>query len=194
MGKKSKGEGKPAEAEVNEGGDVSTEETGTQQLERERDEYMNNWRRAQADYQNLKRRQINDIDSAVRRAQQSVLENVLLVLDNLDMALSMQCTTDEAKNLLVGVEMTRKQIIDVLEREEVERIDVTDAFDPAVHQAIATVEVEDEAQVGQILEVQRSGWTHRGQVLRFAQVKVGALPVEEETSAEQASEADSSED
>jgi molecular chaperone GrpE len=145
-------------------------------LQRERDEYLRNWQRAQADYKNLKRRQLGDIDAAVRRSQQSVLESVLLVLDNLDMAIAMPCTTDEGKNLLVGIEMTRKQILDVLEREEVERIDSEGAFDPARHQAVATVEVEDEAQAGQILATVRPGWTYRGQVLRYAQVHVGALP------------------
>jgi len=196
MGKKTKSEDEledePVQAETPiEQGVVSTD---VETLQRERAEYLNNWQRAKADYQNLKRRQLGDIDAAVRRAQQSVLESVLLVLDNLDMALAMQCTTDEGKNLLVGIEMTRKQILDVLEREEVERIDSAGTFDPALHQAVATVEVEDEAQAGQILKTTRPGWTYRGQVLRYAQVHVGALPEAAGASDEPATRADEPED
>ena len=44
-----------------------------------------------------------------------------------------------------------------------------------VHQAVATIQT-DEHEPGLILETVRGGWTHRGNVLRFAQVKVAAAP------------------
>lgn len=145
---------------------------------KERDDYLANWKRAQADYQNLKRRSLADIEAATLRGQRPLLENILLVLDHLEMALAMPCSGEEAKNLLVGVQMTRDQMMTVLQDQEVERISTEGAFDPALHQAMSTIETTD-AEPGTILETVRSGWTHKGQVLRFAQVRVASEPTEE---------------
>jgi molecular chaperone GrpE len=144
---------------------------------KERDDYLANWKRAQADYQNLKRRGLADIDAALLRGQRPLIEDILLVLDHLEMALSMPCTGEEAKNLLVGVQMTRNQMMSVLQEQEVERISTDGPFDPALHQAMTTIETTD-AEPGSILETVRSGWTHKGQVLRFAQVTVSSAPAE----------------
>ena len=78
----------------------------------------------------------------------------------------------------MGVQITRDQIIKVMEREEVLPIPTDGAFDPAVHQAVAMIETTEE-EPGQILEAVRSGWTHKALVLRYAQVKVAARPDEE---------------
>ncbi len=142
-------------------------------LRRECEAFEANWLRAQADYQNLRRRQTADIDAAVRRAQTPFLENVLLVLDYLEMALSTECTSTDAKALMSGVSLTRDQLLQALEREDVRPIPTAGQFDPTTHQAVGTVESEELAP-GSIAVVVRSGWTHRGQVLRPAQVKVAA--------------------
>jgi len=150
-------------------------ETELEKAIRERDEYLKSWQRAQADFQNLKRRAISDIDAALRRSQAGLLDEILLVLDHLDLALTTQCDSADAKNLLVGVQMTRDQLMGALTRQDVRPIDVTGAFDPAIHQGVATV-ATDEHEPGQILSVVRSGWMHKDLVLRFAQVKVAARP------------------
>ena len=144
-------------------------------LQAECEELRSKWLRAQADYQNLKRRQLSDIEAALRRSQSSLLENLLIVLDHLDMALASPTETEEGKNLAMGVRLTRDQLVQCLEREEVVAIDTDGPFDPEVHQAVATLELEG-AEPGTILEVTRPGWSHRGQVLRPAQVKVAAGP------------------
>ena len=163
-------------------------ETELERLTRERDEFRGNWQRAQADYQNQKRRTISDIDAAVRRSQNALLEEILLVLDHLDMALMSPCESDDAKNLQIGVQMTRDQLIAALGRQNVSAIPVEGSFDPAVHQAIATIESAD-ADPGEILEVVRSGWMHGELVLRFAQVKVAAKPEDGEPSEDDGNEA-----
>lgn len=150
-------------------------ETELERTARERDEFRANWQRAQADFQNQKRRTIADIDAAVRRSQGALLEEILLVLDHLDMALLSPCESQDAKNLLIGVQMTRDQLLAALERQDVSAIAAEGTFDPSVHQAVATIETE-EHEPGEILEVVRSGWKHKDLVLRFAQVKVAARP------------------
>ncbi len=145
---------------------------------REREEYLSNWQRAKADYQNLRRRQIADIDAAVRRELTPLLDNVLGVLDNLDLALRTECSSDDAKNLMVGVQMTRDQMTAMLTQNGVAPIPTEGAFDPNQHQAIATIPTADH-EPGQVLEVVRAGWMFRDQVLRPADVKVSTAPAED---------------
>jgi molecular chaperone GrpE len=139
----------------------------------ERAEYLASWQRAKADYQNLRRRVLSDIESAVRDKTARIQDEMLTVLDYLDMALKSPCESQDAKNLLMGVQMTRTQLWQTLEKDGVKTIETSGAFDPSRHQAMATVET-DEVEPGTILEVLRTGFKKGDQVLRHAQVKVAA--------------------
>lgn len=144
-----------------------------EKAEQERAEYLANWQRARADFQNLKRRTLEDIAAAVSRERATLLEETLTVLDYLDMALASPCESEDARNLQVGVRMTRDHLWSMLERQDVQAIDTEGAFDPTLHQAVATVETEDAAP-GDVVEVVRPGYKLGDQVLRYAQVKVAA--------------------
>lgn len=144
-------------------------------LRSERDEFEQKWLRAQADFQNLRRRMGAEIDAAVARAKSDVLTEAVTVLDYLDMALAAPVTTEEAKNLKIGVEMTRGQLQALFDRLGVTPIDATGSFDPALHQAVATVET-DELEPGAIVDVVRGGYRMGETVLRYAQVRVAAAP------------------
>src|SRR5690606_21768500 len=99
------------------------------------------------------------IEAAAKRARAEVLAESLTVLDYLDMALATECTTEEGKNLKVGVSMTRGQLAALLERFKVKEIPPSKAFDATYHQAFATVETTEHAP-GSIVEVFRKGWLH----------------------------------
>lgn len=149
--------------------------TEIEALEAERDDYKERWLRAQADFQNLRRRTGADIDSAVVRAKSEVLSEAITILDYLDMALATPVTTDEAKNLKIGVEMTRGQLQGLFDRLSVKPIPGSDTFDPLIHQAVSTVETTDK-EPGTIIEVVRNGYLMGETVLRFTQVRVAAAP------------------
>lgn len=157
-----------------------------EKAERERDEYLQNWQRARADFKNLKRRTLEDIDAAVHRERSALLQENLQVLDYLDMALASPCESQDAKNLLMGVQMTRDQLWKMLEEQGVATITAEGALDPTRHQAVSTVETED-VEPGQIIEEVRKGYLIGERVLRFAQVKVSVAA--EEAQAEPGAEA-----
>ncbi len=148
------------------------------ELEGECEELRTKWMRAQADYQNLKRRNAAEYELGLKRALNPLFTDLLLVADYLDMALAMEPTTDEAKNLAVGVEMTRTKLLQSLEGSEVHPIATEGAFDPELHEATGTEEHEDLAP-GTILRVVRKGYTWRESVLRHAHVIVVAGQEEE---------------
>jgi molecular chaperone GrpE len=140
-----------------------------------RDEYLAALQRSQADYQNLRRRLQSDIDAAVGRSKGPLLQDLLLVLDYLDMALAAPTTSPEGKNLHAGVEMTKGQLVRALEREGVKQVPETGTFDPSMHDAVESVET-DESAPNTILSTLRKGYTQNGAVLRPAQVKVAVAP------------------
>ena len=166
------------------------ERTPLEKAEQERDEYLAQWQRAKADYQNLRRRILDDIDSAVQRETQSLMQEMLTVLDYLDMALASPCESTDAKNLQIGVQMTRSQLWQALERQGAKPIPTEGVFNPKLHQAMATVP-SDDVEPGTIIEVLRAGFHKQEQVLRHAQVKVAAAieDISEEAS-EEASQTD----
>lgn len=154
------------------------EETDEQRIERERGEYLDAWQRARADYQNLRRRLQTDIDAAVGRAKESMLLELLLVLDFMDMALAAPVESQEAQNLKYGVEMTRNQMVALLEREGVKPIATDGPFDPRRHDALEVIPSDDHED-GAIVEVTRQGYTIADRTLRAAQVKVAGTPERE---------------
>lgn len=171
-GTQDQSQAEPAEPQV-----AAVIDGSAEQLAAQRDEYLRNWQRAQADYQNLRRRVQSDIDAAVHRSKKGFYSELLLVLDYLDMACASPCTSADAKGLLAGVEMTRGVLLQALEREGVKPIAAQGVYDPAQHEAVERVETSDKPE-GTILVVLRRGWTSTQGVLRPAQVKVAAVPSE----------------
>lgn len=141
----------------------------------ERDDYLARWQRATADYQNLKRRSASEVENAVRRSLESLLQGLLLVVDHLDLALSSPAKSDDARSIAEGVRMTRDQLLATLRGEGVEPITESGAFDPNLHEAVATLE-RDDVEPGRVVDTLRRGYTWRGQVLRAAQVRVSRDP------------------
>jgi molecular chaperone GrpE len=157
--------------------DAAVESGELEQLRRERDEHLAAWQRAQADYQNLRRRMGTDIDSAVARAKQSLLQELLLVLDYLDMALASPANSEETRNLRAGVELTRAQLWRVLEAQGLRLVAESGKFDAGMHQAVETVPTAEHAP-GMVIQTLRRGYWSGTQILRPAQVRVSG-PIEQ---------------
>lgn len=166
------------ENETPENGPQATSELGElERLKQERDQHLASWQRAQADYQNLRRRMGSDIDSAVARAKQGLLQELLLVLDYLDMALASPTNNEETRNLRAGVEMTRAQLWRVLENQGLRQVAESGKFDATMHEAIETIPTREHAP-GLVLSVVRKGYWSGTQILRPAQVRVSG-PLEQ---------------
>jgi molecular chaperone GrpE len=138
-----------------------------EELEAERNKYL----RLMADFDNYKRRAVKDRQEAEKFRAQSLLNDLLPVLDNFERALA-AAGSEESSSLLKGVEMVQKSLLEAVKREGLEEVKaVGEAFDPNIHQAVMQ-EKDDSAEAGSVLMELQKGYTLKGRVLRPAMVKV----------------------
>ena len=142
------------------------------QLESERDEYLDTLRRVQAEFENYRKRVIKEQTALVDRATEGLVEQLLPVLDSFDLALKNAdaAGSDDIENVRKGVELVYAELLGVLEKAGVSRIEAEGKpFDPNVHEAVMQEEGDGDPVVTDVL---RTGYTLRGRVLRPAMVKV----------------------
>ncbi len=114
---------------------------------------------------------------------QRLLSDLIVVNDELELALKQAEETDEDSIIVRGVEMVHKRLQGLLSKEGVERIHGKGTrFNPDLHEAALTEESDQEE--GTILEEIRQGYTLKGKVLRPSIVKVAASPAEPESKSE----------
>ena len=135
-------------------------------------EEENRYLRLRADYDNTLRRQKLDREAAEKFRAQSLLTDLLPVLDNLERALQVQVSSEDATSLYKGVEMVYRQFLDATNREGLEVIATEgQAFDPNVHQAVMQ-EQDAEKDSGVVLRELQKGYKLKDRVLRPAMVSV----------------------
>jgi molecular chaperone GrpE len=161
--------------------DTADETTGTrnvQELESRCRELEQRLVRAQADYQNSRRRAQQELDAALLRALQPLLQELLLVGDYLDLALASKATSEDAAALAQGVALTRSKLTNALELADVRPIPTDGPFDPSLHEAVDSRPGAG-APAGTILEVLQPGYTWQQRILRPARVVVASGPRED---------------
>lgn len=135
-------------------------------------EEENRYLRLRADYDNTLRRQKLDREAAEKFRAQSLLTDLLPVLDNLERALQVQVSSEDATSLYKGVEMVYRQFLDAANREGLEVIATEgQAFDPNVHQAVMQ-EQDAEKETGVVVRELQKGYKLKDRVLRPAMVSV----------------------
>ena len=138
----------------------------------QRDEYLDSLRRAQADFQNFKRRnqtaRADGYEDGVREAIAAMLPSI----DNLERALDAADKAGVNDGLTDGVRMTLTTLLDGLKRFGFEEVpSLGEQFDPEKHNAVMR-EAGDEP--GKILEVFQKGYRVKDKIIRYAMVKVCA--------------------
>ncbi|WP_319582162.1 nucleotide exchange factor GrpE [uncultured Pseudodesulfovibrio sp.] len=133
--------------------------------------------RALADSENVKKRLLRETEELKKYAGESILADLLPILDNLDLALAhTDNLSPECKNFVIGVDMTRKIFLDAVKNHGLEAVQagVGVEFDPEIHEAVGTVE-EPSLKNNQIAQVVQNGYRLKGRLLRPAKVMVNKL-------------------
>jgi molecular chaperone GrpE len=141
-------------------------------VQRERDEYLDLARRAQADFENYRKRAAREAAAAGERAKSGLVRELLPVVDNLERALA--SAEESEQHLAEGVRLVHSELIAVLERNGVEQFDPSGArFDPTEHEALS-MRRQDGSESGVVLDVVEKGYRANGTVLRPARVVVSS--------------------
>ena len=128
--------------------------------------------RIRADFDNFRRRTNEENAQRIKFASQSVIEKLIPLIDNFERALQVNATSEDAKQIQSGVDMIHRQLLDVLNAEQVEVIEaVGQPFDPNFHQAVMQ-EPSDEFESGIVTMELQKGYTMHGRVIRPSMVKV----------------------
>ena len=146
-------------------------------LAAERDELRDQLLRTLADNENLRRRTEREVASAKKYGAMGFARDLMASVDNLDKAIDLipenKDELDETlKNILVGVEMTGREVASVLERHNISKISPDgEKFDYNLHQAMFEVPT-DEVEPGIVMQVVQSGYQLHDRLLRPAMVGV----------------------
>lgn len=157
-------------AEIPQGGDALAE------MEAERDRYLDALQRLKAEFDNYRKRVDRDREAAKVAGVQSLVGDLLPIIDNLERALGASAEA-HIRQILEGVEMVRGQLASVLAGRGVEPITSPEGqpFDPEVHDAVTqvpSVEHDD----GTVVHVVEKGYRMGDVVIRPAKVVVAARP------------------
>ena len=133
-------------------------------------EYLDHLRRLQAEFDNYRKRVLKEQTDALERAAAPVMQRLLEVLDDFELALMSANDKPDFDRFLHGVELVYAKLADTLKAEGLERIDAQGKpFDPEQHEALMQTGEGDHLVVADVL---RPGYTLRGRVIRPAGVRV----------------------
>jgi len=142
-----------------------------EQARREAAEYRDHLQRLAADFDNYRKRVLKEQTNQIEMASRPLVQKLLEVLDEFDLALMAAERRPDFDRFLHGVELVYAKLVDILRSEGLEQIDAQGKpFDPELHEALMQGGGEEgEPVVGDVL---RQGYTLKGRVVRPAGVKV----------------------
>ncbi len=146
-------------------------ETGLNIEKAKAEDYLRRLQYLQADFENYRKRVQKEMGDARQFGNERLLSDLLLVNDELEMALQKAGETGQDPVLVEGVSMVHKRLDGLLSKEGVKRIvSVGSKFTPDLHEAALGVESDQEE--GTVVEEIRAGYLLNGRVLRPSIVKV----------------------
>ncbi|MCP4395063.1 MAG: nucleotide exchange factor GrpE [Alphaproteobacteria bacterium] len=145
----------------------------------ERDRLKDDYVRAHAEMENIRRRERKDSEQRVVNTLSSFGRDLLTVADTFTRALQSLPSKEEIeanydsniKNMIIGIEMTEKEFSSAFENSGIKKVaSLGKVFDPNLHQVVQ--EIEHDADAGVIVQELQAGYTVKGKLLREAMVVV----------------------
>ena len=155
--------------------ETAIEEDPVVVLQAKADENWNNYLRAAAELENVRKRSARDVDNARKFALDRFGADLLAVRDSLELGLQADVSAD-AEQLKKGSEATLNLLTQTMERFGIAEVDPQgEPFDPELHEAM-TMQPSAEVEPGSVLTVFQKGYTLNGRLLRPARVVVAQEP------------------
>jgi molecular chaperone GrpE len=144
-----------------------------QKIRAERDALLDRLARAQAEFDNVRKRAVKEQQDFRDFAMADAIKSLLPVVDNFERALQ---SKSEPADFRAGVDLIYKQLRDVLSKLGVQPIEAKgQQFNPHLHEAIEMVDTSDAAD-HEVLEEWQRGYKYKDRLLRPSMVKVARNP------------------
>ena len=158
--------------------EIATDQSELENALKARDEAQKDLLYLKAEFDNFRKRILREQEQSIKYANEKLIAQILPVADLLERALGAakplqsRAEDKEANNFVAGIEMTYRQLINVLTKIGVEFIGtVGEKFDPIRHEAISQRESADD-EPGTVLDVLEKGCLLQGRLLKPAKVVV----------------------
>jgi len=146
-------------------------ESGLNAEKAKADDYLRRLQYLQADFENYRKRVEKEVGDSRRFGNERLLSELLVVNDELELALQRSKEAEQDSVLIEGVDMVHKRLQGLLSKEGVKKIEsVGSKFTPDLHEAALAIESDQEE--GTVIEEIRIGYLLNGKVLRPSIVKV----------------------
>lgn len=136
---------------------------------RNQQEMFEKLQRAQAEFENIRRRLQKEKEDVVRYAAENTIQSLLPIVDDFERALGAEGLPPEFKE---GLELIHRRIFEVFTRAGLKEVDQHDSFDPTLHFAVDRAPAGEGQSDQQILEVYQKGYFFKDRLMRASMVKV----------------------
>lgn len=160
---------KNSDENFNENSSQEEEKSSQQELE----EYKDNLRRLQAEFENYRKRVTKEKSDIYRYNGFEIFEDLLPILDNYYRAVEIESDDEKVKSFLEGFKYINKQFEDLFQKHNVIPLaSKGEELNPEKHQAIQSEEKEGKEERDEVAEVLQQGYAMNERTLRVASVKV----------------------
>ncbi|MDP3052844.1 MAG: nucleotide exchange factor GrpE [bacterium] len=137
--------------------------------QKEKDEYLDGWKRAKAELINYKKDEAKRFEIVIKLANEGLIKELLLVLDSFDLGLA---SSEKEGSAQKGMYLIRSQLKDILKSYGLEEIETSpgEKFDINIHEAVA--EIESDQPSGTVIEEVEKGYLLNGRVIRPVRVRI----------------------
>lgn len=148
------------------------QDDAAQNFERLANERLDDLQRLKAEFENYRKRILREQTEVINRASSALVNSLLPVLDNFDLAVAAAEDTKDFEKMLRGLELVYGELKEVLRAEGLEPIEARGRrFDPSLHEAALEIPGDEDGTLF-VTEVLRPGYMFKGRILRPAMVKV----------------------
>jgi len=141
------------------------------------EDYLDSWKRVQADFINFKRRSEQEKEETSKFANSVLILNLLPILDDLERALNSIPPRLAKLPWVEGIKLIERKFHAILEEQGVTKIQTKGKpFDPNLHEAA----MRSEGREGMVVKELQKGYKFRDRVIRPAQVAVGSDDIMDE--------------
>lgn len=154
------------------------EASETEKLKEEVTKWKNDFLYLKAEFDNYKKNVLKERSELLKYGSERVSKDVLDVVDNFDRALEFKISTDNVDNFKKGIEMTAKELKEVLTKHGVQELPgLGQPFNPQFFEAISS-EPTNKYSEGSISQVFKKAYKLHDKVLRMGQVVVAKKPID----------------